>query len=314
MCLFIEHYIEALFQEEEKENMFKLFLKFVVECIGCQGKQYGALPGQAIEALLFIFKQDELTIKLSPYVTEIFQQLIYYIKFIRKSHFYGVLEDIVRNFSHHLRENPVLFQSFIEVLVERVQYEYENSKMNVGGCKPILINKAWNIFQKIAENRLAMSQYQEEIEKRLAPLFNYLSTDQQVPFEEQILKYMVTAIRLSKRVSDSCWDIFKSFPTIFIQTQMLSTLMFTALNQTILYGRNVLQNDSGAIKKLIDIGIHTLTYSKTQNAPFEICKGALLLQLIIQYFVNISAEDWNKILEICIDMLFHVQHKFVETK
>ena len=312
-CLFIEHYIDTLFQEEEKEEMFKTLLKFVVECVGCQSPEYGALPEQALDALSFIFQEKGLTIKLSPFVNDILQQLIFYTKVIRSSKFYEILVEIVKYYSHHLRQNPTLLGNFLEVLVERVQFEYENYKQNKN-FKKILIHRVWGIFILIAENKLFMNNFQEDIERILSPLFAYLSTDKDVIFEDDVMRYMISAIKLSKRVSNACWEIFKACPIIFMQAQTISNLMFKALNQVIIHGRNVLENDATAVKALIDMGIHTLKFSQLKDDNFDICKGALLLQLVIQYLGNISNEDWNSILGVCTDMLFQVQQDFIKTK
>lgn len=313
MCTFLGYYLDTLFQEDEKEDIFKAHLKFVIDCVGAQGLETGALSDQAVDTLSFIFKEENLTFKLTPFINEIIGQLILHVKHIKSIKFFEIFEEAVKSYNNYIIKNPALLVDLLTFLVDRVQLECESIKEKKES-KRIILNKIWNIFRQIGENRHYIPKFQEDIEKILTPLFAYLERDEKIPFEDDILKYMISVIRISKKVSNTCWGIFRTFPKIFVRSQKISTLLFVALNQVIIYGRYVLESDSGAVKALIDMGIHTLTYSQANDEKVDISKGALLLQLVIQYFGNISDEDWNRVLGVCTDMLYQAKKKYIKAR
>lgn len=307
------YYCDSLFQEEEKENMFLLYLKNIVIFIGYQTQECGALSHQAIDSLAFIFRQEQMNQKMVNFIDDILEKLLVFAKTTNFPKLFEIFEEISNDYRQNFKRNPTLLAQFLSTLVQRAQVEFENSKQSKRTNR-IILTKVWNIIRGIAENRLFIPVFQEDIEKILSPLFAYIHTEEKLLFEDDIIKYMIAVIRCGKSVSPLCWEIFKAFPKIFMRTQTISSLLFLALNLVIVHGRNVLENDPGAIKTLVDMGIHTLTYCKAHGDEVYVAKGALLLQLVIQYFDKISDEDWNRILGVCIDKIFQAHKGFVKSR
>ena len=313
MCLFFGYYGDMIYQEEDTQDIFKAYLKFVIECMKFRGPESGALPEQANDTLTFLLDQESLCHKLTPFIDEILAQVILGARSISSLKLFDTINELVNKYGHHLRNNPSLLTGILEVLVEKVQIEYEKLK-NGGNAARIVFSRSWNIFREIARNRLYIAKFQAEIERILTPLFVYLATDEQVPFEEDILKYMICVMKVAEGVSEVCWEIFKTFPKLLRDSSKLSCTLFTALNYVIIYGRNVLENDADAVKTLLGMGTYSLTVSDCKGDLVTTSKGSLLLQLIIENFGNIMDQDWEMLVVLCVEIIRRNDRDFIKTR
>lgn len=81
--------------------------------------------------------------------------------------------------------------------------------------------------------------------------------------------------------------------------------MFTALIQFIIYGRDMIDSDPGALEVLINTTLEAIAESQVEGEEVEFSRGALLLQFLIQYFDHISDPDFSQIVEVCVGALNH---------
>jgi len=295
ICILFEYYSEFIFNGPNQGELFKYYLAFLITALGIENEDQQSLAQQAGNALSELFSDEDYHQKMNEYIPDILEKLCQYIDGLKSYTLFDIILDILKAHSAFLAENSNLFLNLCRLLANRAVGEYElvRTKQKKG---KMYIHKIWNIFLAIGERRELVTKYLSDIEKILTPFFSYLEQDPDVPFGDDILKFMGSVLRITQEVSAVQWDIFKLFPKIFEKHGGLIEAMFVPLNLIIIYGSNVINQDPASITFLIDMAIKALNPNNDRADEANCADGALMLQLIIQYLGPIQDEDWKKIL------------------
>jgi len=301
MCLFLGLSAKSLFksQNEESQALFAQYLNFIVACAGNTDNDQQAVTEQANESLLEILSAKPSVYRIAPYVPDILRQMTTYIPTTLSVTFFEVMHSILKIYSPTIIKNEGLILEVLEPLVNRAKAEFENVKREKGLPK-LILTKIWNTIQTIGEQEEYILQYQDQIERVLIPLFQYVEDDtDDGPFDQDILNYVAATVKLTKRVSPITWDLFKVFPQIFDRFQGLITPLFTALSNIIVFGRQDIENNPENIVTLVQLGIKALNTVHPDAAKAGPAMAALFFQVLIQY-VGIPDEWWEKMLVACL--------------
>lgn len=311
MCLFLGSFVSSLFKKDENKELYAQHLRFLVECAGITSEQQQAVTEQANQTLYDMLAEKQHVLRMAPLIPDILAKLISYTKTTQCITFFDVLHEIVRLYSHFISQNPELLLKVVSDLVERGKTEYE-FLLNDKGLSKLTLAKIWNIIKIIGEKEVYL-KYQDEIEKVLVPLFNFIIENESQPYDDDLLGYISSTIKVAKRVSPVDWEIFRFIPTIFERYQNLITPIFPTLNNIIVYGREVIEENAEIKHQLIDIGIKAINTTHPDAGPAAISLGAVLFQILIQY-VGIPNEEWERMLVACIEKLHGSDKSFLKAR
>jgi len=281
------YYAETIFNNEAQKDLYQYYLAFMVSCIGIKQEELQALVEQATDGLCTMFEDEDLKPRLSPFILEILEKLASYITTIKASKFFDIIQHITKTYSALISNHDSLLINLISLLVERAFNEYELVKNQQKSTK-LIISKIWHTITAVGENRDYIPKFQERLEKALIPLFNYLDGVQDVFFDDDILQFITSVMKISKSVSSTMWELFRVFPKLFDKYNQRLGDLFPALNCYIVYGREVINNDPNGIRLLIDMGLRALNPGNNDNNEASMSEGALLLHLVIQVLLVYS--------------------------
>lgn len=312
MCLFLGYYAAFLFVKEDNKELFAQHVKFIIECVGCADPDIQSVPYQACQTILDMLSEKNTVFRLVPFVGEILEQLTTFVKESSCISFFDAIQEIIKMYSPALAKTPQRILNLLAVLVERAKAEYEEVK-GVKNIPKLVLNKIWNIIRSVGELQDYILKFQEDIEKILIPLFSYLATDEDIPFDVDILGYVNSTVMLTKRVSPVTWEIFKIFPKIFDGFKGLITPLFPALNQIIAHGKDAIEGNYELIHTLVEMGIQGMNTTHKDAGKAGYAMAALHFQILIQY-VGIPDNEWERMLEACISRLLPNDKSFLKAR
>jgi len=288
-------------------------LKFLVDCLAETGEGRRAISEQAVDSLSTVFKQNELRNKIGPLLPEVMEKLAYYIEFADTDAYFDVIEKLFTIFRKRLTENPVFIGGLISQMVKRVLIGLEDMKaIGSKNAESQILNRIFGIISIISEDEGFIPQYQQEIETLFEPLLPYL--DDNAPFDDDLIIYVGTTTKIAKRVSNFCWMVVKYFPRMFELSKGLFGCLFPSLNQVIIHGKPVLDQDPDSVRVFINMGIQGLNPTHKKASDSDACEAALILQLLIQYSQAISNEDWQRIIVACLQKLNTTKKGYLKAK
>lgn len=127
----------------------------------------------------------------------------------------------------------------VQAISQRIQNEVTKQKDPSKQGNQIF-RKCWNIIRNIACQK-DYANFYSDIEQAILPLYGCMETPEKISFVDDILLFMNSMIRNSKRVSDLSWILVQTFPNIFkINNEMFNNL-FNTLNLVIVYGKDTLK-------------------------------------------------------------------------
>lgn len=306
-------YVHVLFRKDDQKEALTLHLRFLLECVGLEAEEYSSLVEQANTALHSMFEREYLTAALAPYVCDFLEKMTQYVLYVKTNKMFDIIHEIVTTYDKQILERPELLINLTEALSKRWEQEFQITRADPKANR-IVLNKIWNVIRGIGGKEEYVGPLQEEIEKRLLTLFNYIDINENLHFDEDILNYVASVTKISKKVSTAIWQVFQKFPSIFERYQGLLTHLFPPLNQIIIHGQGVINSDETAIQTLIDIGIQALNPSHHSADESNFSDGAVLLQLILQYVHPISQERLRKILLASYDKLQGAENDFLKAR
>jgi len=308
MCLFLGLSAKSLFrnQDEDSKQLFTQYISFIINCAGNTEEDQHAVTEQANDSLLSILSARVSVYRIAYLIPDILRKMITYLPTNASVTFFDVLHHAIKIYSPTIIKHEGLILEILEPLVLRAKAEFENVKREKGLPK-LVLTKIWNTIQSIGEQGEYILQYQDQIERILIPLFQYVEDDSDDgPFDQDILNYVASTIKLTKRVSPITWDLFQVFPKIFNRFKGLITPLFNALTRIIVFGREDIEKNPENIVKLVKLGIDALNSTHPDANKAGPAMAALYFQVLIQY-VGIPDEWWEKMLVACLG-------KFIEDK
>lgn len=300
----------ALFDKETNYELYIHHLKYLVECAGISAKNQLAVSEQANQTLYEMLAEKQSLKRMAPLITEIFEKLGTFAKGATSVVFFDVLYEIIRIYKAMISKKPEIFMKVLSELVERATEEFKALETERGLAKTIL-NKVWSIVKVISDKKEYM-QYQEDIERILLPMFTHLASDEDLPFDDEILHYISNTIKLTTKVSPLAWDVFKVLPQMFRRARGLITPLFQALNQYIVHGQETIKSDNETIHELIEMGVQGINPSNPEDTAGT-SVGALFFQLMIQY-IGIQNEEWERMLRASLEKLKESEEDFVRSR
>jgi len=301
MCLFLGLSAKSLFrsQDEESKALFTQYISFIINCAGNTEEDQLAVTEQANDSLLAILSAKVSVYRIAYLIPDILRKMITYLPTNASVTFFDVLHHTIKIYSPTIIKNEGLILEVLEPLVLRAKAEFESRKKDKGLPK-LVLTKIWNTIQTIGEQGEYIIQYQDQIERLLIPLFQYVDDDSEDgPFDQDILNYVASTIKLTKRVSPITWDLFQLFPKIFKRFQGLITPLFNALTRIIVFGSEDIEKNPESIVTLVKLGIDALNSVHPDANLAGPAMAALYFQVLIQY-VGIPNESWEQMLIACL--------------
>jgi hypothetical protein len=303
ICLVIAYYAENIFQDNIKyKDMYAHHLTFLVESVGNRNPGEQACALQAIDSLSTIFDDEDLVPRMTPFINDILLKFAEYTTFISQDSFYEIIQEIVKAYALKISEKPDLIVGLISMLVLKVQNELK-ALASSGQNNNLVINKCWNIIRVVAEQRY-YTKYQPQIEAALGPLLLYMEDPTKIDFDDDIMLLVSTFIKKTGKISETCWTLFGTFPKFFQKYLGMFGNLFPALNNYIIYGKDVLIQQPQLVDLILNMGIESLfTKAKSANEANH-AEGAVLFQLLITYLnQNLGLERWEKMFVACLERL-----------
>ena len=313
VCLLFSFYCHFIFEEDNKKELYLNHLRFLLECAGLTDPGTEGLVQQACHSLSFMLEKEYLKNILGPFIGDVLQCLSKYVLTTKANKVFDIIYEIVDIYFEEILQQPQLLIDLVNVLVERGKIEIEAIKNTPKDTKYSMLtfNKVWNIIRNIGETEPYILQHQEAIENALIPLFDNLDSTDQVDCDEDILNYVASATRTSKKVSPICWRIFQSFPKIFTRSHDMMGCLFPALNAIIVYGYDVINQDKESISIIIEMGIRALKAENDLADEATATEAALLFQAVLQYLQPITHEQIGLMLKETYDVLINTKADFL---
>ena len=272
-----------------------------MECVGITHEDEQGIVEQATDSIQEMLSERGSILRLVPFISDILEKLASYIPQTLCISFFDAINEILKIYSPTLKKTPAIIGVFVSNLVERARLEYEVVRKSKGTPK-LVLTKIWNIINGIGENKDFIPEFQEGIEKEMLPLFSFLETDDDLPFDDDILRYVNSTIKLSNKISPVIWNIFKLYPKIFDQRLSLVTPLFPSLNQIIVHGKDEIEGNSETIHTLVEMGIRGINTPHPDAGKSGPAMAALHFQILIQY-VGIPNEEMERMLHACLAKL-----------
>ena len=294
VCLMFPYYAGNVFGEERAE-IYKDYLKFILQCLTLEGEENAALAEQASNALYTMFERQKTAASLTPYVSDIIKALATMLEGTEKLKIFDTVYEIVTDYEFQMLEDPSAFLEMLKALVERGHKEFQILQKDPDRRK-LTLNKIWNIIRGIADKEEYILTLQEDIEAIIDPLLSHFEQSREIGFDEDILNYIASATACKGAVSQATWKVFSSFPKVFAEYGFMLATLFPALNQIIVHGDKTINSDPQSIQILIEMGVAALNPKCKQADDANVAEGALLLQLILQYLDPITSEQMELML------------------
>jgi len=305
VCLMLPYYAGFVFQGEANEEVYKEYIKFVLQCLMSEGEGAVVLSEQGSASLYAMFESVKTAASLTAYTADILMTLTMLVENTKNFKVFDVLYEIVTEFEMQMMEEPQAFLDMIKALVERGHREFQILQSNTEATK-LYLNKIWNIIRGIAGRDEYVITLQEDIEEIIEPLFAYFEQSKTIGFDEDILNYIASATACKEEVSPATWKVFASFPKMFEQYEQMLAHLFPPLNKIIVYGSKTINSDPGSIQTLIEMGVQALNPKCKQADEANVTEGALLLHLILQYLDPITEAQFEMILTASFERLSKV--------
>ena len=155
-----------------------------------------------------------------------------------------------RNFSKKissLEEKPLFI---LEGIVARICEDLNSEPQVKNPSNTIIIVKCFNIIRTFVEQNNYILSFFAQIEKIIAPLYNYLERNN-FEFVEDILAIILTQINKKQIISVYMEKILPIFQKIFERRKKMLGTLFQILNGYLVYGEAVFLNNSNNIEFVI---------------------------------------------------------------
>jgi len=313
ICLFLGSYLHHLFKEKEDLQIYQLYITFLVKCAGYADQELQAVAEQASHALCRVFDSSkEPNTRLKPYINDILNHLAAYIKFIKGTQFFELLNEIVKSYEYEIVEGNQDIVQLLHFLVERADVEYRIIKADESANKHTF-DKVWHVILNIIQIKDVILRYQTEVEQCIQTLFTHLETDSESHFEDDILHYMALVIKTRREVTPLFWTFFNLFPKIFEKNQGMLWHLFSPLNQLIIHGKQAFDQNQNMTEVLLEMLIKGLNPTSPKSNSANVSEAAVLLQLSIQY-LTISEFSLNAILKNCLLKLQEIDKSYLKAR
>lgn len=285
----LTYYFEILFLDENYEVLYKHYLNFLFDNMTSFSDGFNGLQVQATDCISYLFHQKSLVSRFDSYInnpeTNILMRLIDYTMYAKLEKYFDIIYDIVTLYEVKLINDQNSSLSLIRALVARYMQEEEE-----GSNEPnIIISKIWNILIAMAERKKYVMALLPQLEESLTPLFKSMTFDSIVLYEDEVMTWMNSVMKITKEPTPLISELFKLVPQ-FLEKDgyVMSKHVLEALNLLITYDTKQIAINEDSIHELLSMAIRVLSPSKESATEVDSAHGALLLQLIIQVTCLIS--------------------------
>jgi hypothetical protein len=283
MCLLFYFYAEHIHLDSDVQLM-----KWVWYLINSMSSNTPPMVTiQACETFSSISQDEEIMLRLHPYLPNIFEKIIDCISTQKERSFFEALSEFL-NWYNDINTDQVL--NMISILVKKI-----NDELNTG--KEIIIQKCWNIIRNVSGNEFVPADHMLQLENILLPLIMMLNNPKKLSFEDEIIIVILGIIRKTNTISETQWQIFQILP--YLQSKQENSLqsLLKLINLIVIHGKGHLQDSPDKLSSLVSIALQAL-YSKKSGQIKESynSEGALLLQLLLSSFTGFLDKYLEKIL------------------
>eukprot|EP00826_Nyctotherus_ovalis_P065241 TRINITY_DN9585_c0_g2_i2.p1 TRINITY_DN9585_c0_g2~~TRINITY_DN9585_c0_g2_i2.p1 ORF type:complete len:992 (+),score=287.84 TRINITY_DN9585_c0_g2_i2:271-3246(+) len=235
-----------------------------------------AFSDQCAEALRNIMIDEDAIAELSTQINDLLLHFAAAVEIVSSSVFFEVLETVIKVY------NNVIDQSIGKVtqaLVKRIIKESESKKIS------IVISRCWNMIATICNTEGFFPYYSNELERDLAPTFNFIANPANIDFEEDLMKVIGLVIKRQQRLSENMIKLYPLLELVYEKGKRVLGNMLQLVNNYLIYGRE--EFSSGVLK--VDLVLKMASFSLV-GAPEVVevnaSKAAVLFQMALQSLGN----------------------------
>lgn len=235
-----------------------------------------AFSNQCAEALRNIMIDEDAIAELNTQINNLLPHFAAAVEVVSSGIFFEVLETTIKIY------NNVIDQSIgkiTQALVKRIIKESEGKRIT------IVISRCWNMIVTICNTEGFFPYYSSELERDLAPTFNFIANPANIDFEEDLMKVIGLVIKRQQRLSENMIKLYPMLELVYEKGKRVLGNMLQLVNSYLLYGRE--EFSSGVLK--VDLILKMATFSLA-NAPEVVevnaSKAAVLFQMVLQNLGN----------------------------
>lgn len=196
------------FIDDDDEMLIKV-INFLLNFLTA-GEDKLAMAYQSSAALNMIIKDKFIIRRITPYLGDLLERVSGLILEVNIPQFFEFVSEIFNFYKKHITEDS--FINILNHLVNRIQLEVPKGKSKTKNNEVVVnftmaANKWWNIIMTILENKTYIKKYIVQIEKCMWPLYELLSDQVTIGFDDDILKsiqILITNMRLEMKPWRSC--------------------------------------------------------------------------------------------------------------
>nr|QES95450.1 armadillo-type fold protein [Philasterides dicentrarchi] len=299
ICMFIGYYSDTIFQskQESDEQIYLQLIDYLFKCTQLTGKQGIAL--QAIDALINIYDEEELSARLKTTIKPMFSLLINSIETTTVTQYLDLVQTMILTFQVELQENLPLVLQCLQCLVERIKKEFQLVQSGERTTQ-LYINKCWNIIRVIADTEGYIVKICNEMEELLLPLLSAIQQPEKIEFDDDILLTITSFLKFKQTITPLTAQLLQYFPQVLKKQNNLFAHMFQTLSYVINYGKQYFEQNTNEtiaiLQMIIQMSVESMCAVGKRITEADQGEGAILLQMIILEFSHIlSDEMWNVI-------------------
>jgi len=296
ICLIYEFFLSSLMensslQNTDLQNLTKR-LDFLFVCLA----NYESNPGtsaQAAKAIINIFKEINIDLIDSDYLSNAFNQLIKHIEIIDIAIFFDVLIEIL--------DNCVIEDYLIKAIsfsTKRILKEIKSPTFDSPDkYNHVIFSKCINIIKTIIKDNPIDDNIEsnenennhiittdknslniDEIELILQPLMNYLKNPKKISFEDELLDILKLILINCNRTTNLSQELFGHLHKCLEKSEEMDMLLFRIFNLYIIKDNGFIFQNENNLQSLVNSLFKALEYNETSTFS-SIC-GSILMQIL----------------------------------
>ena len=135
----------------------------------------------------------------------------------------------------------------------------------------------FNILKQLTQNKHLMAKFSDSFEEAYKPIFEFMVDPSKISFEDDILNILKNFVRKTGRVSDVIYTVLPCLEQVFNKNKKcLGSTLLDTLNYYMIYGKERLMQDSGAVAMLTRLAVEAM-FSVEPNITVVNAEGAIFL-------------------------------------
>lgn len=273
LLMMLYFYAELIF--EENMEMYSKLINFLYKHLN-PNVTHKAVHIQACDTFSYLANDDDVMIKMEPYIEKMVASLIPTLTYQSEKSFFEAFQEVIQTYSDMI---PNLITPILQGLVSKIIAEVSDSSKK----ESIIMIKCWNIIRGLADTKDIVTNKLPEFENALLPLFSYIENPQNISFEDDIILVQVSMMKRTRRVTEIGWKIFDNLYKIQEKNSNRFNQIFSALNCYLVFGKDELMRNQNRLGLLVEMCGKCLNCADKDKINEAQCsEGAIIYQLMLQ--------------------------------